>query len=520
MTYNTDVDGYGDDNSPSNTNPSHNSGSQTSSSRSQQAEELVNDDLDDEDDTMGLAQQRRSRRYSKSPLSPRSPLSPTFSFNLKERNAEERGTKSRLMRESIRLSALPPMPRSGGSRRSFPAGSGMASMLSSPQKSPALDRNFTFPVSQGIGVGVPRFTESKIVDWNGILDPERPQNRSVPAKLVATVALLGLALAVTFSSSVLTPASLQISQDFNTNAEVIKLAFALTTLGFALGAPFFGALSEKYGRQRPLILGLTVFALFNIPVGITANLPTLLAFRLFAGVFGAAPLIVVPAALADLWSPVGRGVALSLFSAITVIGPVVGAISGSYLAAVDYPSWRWTAWISIGLTVIFGLPSLLAHKESSASVLLQRRAKKLRLTTKEWAFHAAAEESGAGLTAHVIKTALMLVEAPLLLPTIHISFVCGVLSRCTITFLSCVAHPITDLMFVSYDYAFRTERQWLRGTQDLPLVPVIAGCLIGVFINFMVSMKKYTAVVRKDGSAPPEARIIRKSPVFPPECAS
>lgn len=66
-------------------------------------------------------------------------------------------------------------------------------------------------------------------------------------------------------------------------------------------------------------------------------------------------------------------------------------------------------------------------------------------------------------------------------------------------------------MFVSYGFAFRTERLWLRGTQDLPLVPLIAGCLIGIFINFIVSKKKYTAVFRRDGFAPPEARIIRKS---------
>lgn len=63
-------------------------------------------------------------------------------------------------------------------------------------------------------------------------------------------------------------------------------------------------------------------------------------------------------------------------------------------------------------------------------------------------------------------------------------------------------------MFVSYGIAFRTERDWLRGAQDLPLVPVIAGSLIGVFINFMVGKKKYTAVFRSQGHCPPENRVI------------
>lgn len=76
------------------------------------------------------------------------------------------------------------------------------------------------------------------------------------------------------------------------------------------------------------------------------------------------------------------------------------------------------------------------------------------------------------------------------------------------TRLSYCANSLVDLLFVSYGFAFKNGRHWLRGGQDLPLVPVVFGCFIGIFINFMVSKKKYTAMFRQQGHCPPENRLI------------
>lgn len=402
--------------------------SRSSDARSYNTAPAGDDSAHSEDDDMGLAQRRRSKRYSYQ----RSPLSPTFSFSLKDRKADDRRPKSILKRDSMRLSALPPMPKSGESMRLHPAGSeGLAMLKGAPSpRARELNDSFVFPQPQQQQQQnyPPPPATPRLVTWNGLLDPENPQNRPVPVKLVSTLLLLGLTLTVTFVSSSLAPISERVSKAWKVPSEVVILASALTVLGFALGAPLFGALSEKHGRKRPLLLALIVFAIFNIPVAVTYNLPTLLAFRFFAGLFGAAPLVIVPSALTDLWSPVGRGIALSFFAVALIIGPVVGALGGSYLVTVEYPGWRWTAWIGIFLGVFFGLPFALVYKESSAAVLLKTRAKHLRRATKDWALHAPAEESSAGMKISLIKTALMFAGPTMILPTIHMSFAYGVLS--------------------------------------------------------------------------------------------
>ena len=61
----------------------------------------------------------------------------------------------------------------------------------------------------------------------------------------------------------------------------------------------------------PLFIGYGIFAMFQIPVAVAQNLETLFVCRFLGGVFGAAPLAIVGGAMADLWDPVDRGVAVS-----------------------------------------------------------------------------------------------------------------------------------------------------------------------------------------------------------------
>lgn len=83
---------------------------------------------------------------------------------------------------------------------------------------------------------------------------------------------------------------------FGVSAEVMTLGTSLFVLGFAFGPIVFGPLSELYGRKIPLFLGMTVFAIFNIPVAVATNLQTIFICRFLGGFFASAPLAVVSVA--------------------------------------------------------------------------------------------------------------------------------------------------------------------------------------------------------------------------------
>jgi DHA1 family multidrug resistance protein-like MFS transporter len=96
-----------------------------------------------------------------------------------------------------------------------------------------------------------------------------------------------------------------------------------------------------------------LFAVLQIGDALGKNLATILIMRFLAGTFAASPLtncggviagssfrlfvhefarkVDMPAFLVlDIWDPIGRGQAMSVFSASVFLGPVVGYVSGVF----------------------------------------------------------------------------------------------------------------------------------------------------------------------------------------------
>lgn len=169
--------------------------------------------------------------------------------------------------------------------------------------------------------------DPNLIVFDGPDDPDNPQNWPRQKKWQITVIMGLMTLCITFASSVFSTATRVTATQFHVSTEVMTLGTSLFVLGFAVGPIIWGPGSELWGRRKPLFTGFFLFIIFQIPVAVAVNLQTIMLCRFFGGVFGAAPLAVVAGALADIWDPVDRGVAVCLFASATFIGPVLGPIS-------------------------------------------------------------------------------------------------------------------------------------------------------------------------------------------------
>lgn len=230
--------------------------------------------------------------------------------------------------------------------------------------------------------------EPHLVEWEGENDPENPQNWSKSKKWIVTTILSTLTFCVTFASSVFSSATESTAREFNVSNEVMVLGSSLFVLGFALGPVLWGPMSELYGRKTPMFTGLVISAIFQIPVAVAHNVETILVCRFLAGVFGCSPIAIIGGTLADFWNPVERGVAVCSFAGATFVGPLAGPIAGSYITS-SYLGWRWTEWLTLIMLAFFVSLAWIVVPETSAPVLLSRRAKKIRLETQNPAVHAA-----------------------------------------------------------------------------------------------------------------------------------
>ena len=339
--------------------------------------------------------------------------------------------------------------------------------------------------------------DPNLVEWDGPNDPENPMNFSRRRKWIITVSMSLMTMWVTFATSIFSTANTVTAKEFNVSTEVMILGTSLPLFGFSLGPLVWGPVSELYGRRLPLFLGFTIFAIFQIPVAVAHNLQQIMIFRFFIGFFGCSPLAVVGGAMADFWDPVDRAVAIAMFSSATFLGPTLAPIIGGFLTD-SYLGWRWTAWITLIASGFFGLIALFIIPETYAPKLLQDRAARLRVQTKNWAYHSFLDEHKPTwndiVAKYLLRPIQMLILEPILIAmTIYLAFVYGVLY----------------LFFEAYPISFGEVRGWTHlGVAALPFIGIMIGVFLGVALIVYTTKTRFARKLAKHGRVVPEERLV------------
>ena len=103
----------------------------------------------------------------------------------------------------------------------------------------------------------------------------------------------------------------------------------------AFSQPFFGHLSDRYGRDRLMMLGMvSLIGLFATVITMFRRRLDLLYVAPFLAVFGVGSFAFAPAALAslgDLAPERGRGTTMGIYSVVISLGTIIGPLLGGYL---------------------------------------------------------------------------------------------------------------------------------------------------------------------------------------------
>ncbi|KAK0612422.1 major facilitator superfamily domain-containing protein [Bombardia bombarda] len=325
--------------------------------------------------------------------------------------------------------------------------------------------------------------------WDGPGDPENPRNFSTLKKMGISIVVSILVWVATFDSSVLSPASRSLVSEFGISREVSILSTSLFVLGFAFGPVFFGPASEALGRKKPLAFGMFMFAIFIIPVAVAKNAATIFVCRFLGGSLAAGGI------LADLYDPITRGIAVAAFALATFLGPVLGPIIGGFLT-MNAPGWRWTQWLALIVAFTIALVFTVLVPETSAPILLARRAEKRRKLDPNTTNNIPEKKPldfKRMVNVYVLKPWIMLVLEPILaLMTIYLSFVYGFLYLC----------------FVAFPISFQQERGWNLGVGALPFIAVTVGVFFGVAVIIWHTKTRMVRIMAEKGEVSPEERMI------------
>ncbi len=150
-----------------------------------------------------------------------------------------------------------------------------------------------------------------------------------------------------FDYGIISNAAPLIMKEWQITSAMFGPVFSVATFGWMIGAIFFGAISDRYGRKKTLITGAITFTTLTLFVYFSHTLVHLLAIRFLTGigVGGAVPVAMV---LTSEYSP---GTSRAKFITIMFSGFVVGMTLGSYVAAAVMPDHGWRTLFLIGFFV-------------------------------------------------------------------------------------------------------------------------------------------------------------------------
>jgi MFS transporter, DHA2 family, multidrug resistance protein len=141
--------------------------------------------------------------------------------------------------------------------------------------------------------------------------------------LVAAVANLNLAVA-----NVALP---EIGKDLDASQTGLDLVAVGYSLGLAASVLYLGALGDRYGRKRMLLLGTALAIPASCLAAWAPNTGVLFAARLFGGVAAGMAYPTTLALITALWSGPGRTKSIALWSALGGAIAAIGPLAAGYL---------------------------------------------------------------------------------------------------------------------------------------------------------------------------------------------
>ena len=132
--------------------------------------------------------------------------------------------------------------------------------------------------------------------------------------------------------------------------EYYTWAITIYLLTSTITVPFYGKLSDLYGRKPMLMFGVTVFLIGSALSGLSQNMAMLIAFRGIQGIGAGALFPIALAVIGDLFSPAERGRYQGLFGAVFGISFIIGPALGGMLT--DLVSWHWIFYVNIPIGIV------------------------------------------------------------------------------------------------------------------------------------------------------------------------
>ena len=154
------------------------------------------------------------------------------------------------------------------------------------------------------------------------------------------ILMLGALNTITpFSIDMYLPAFPKIAIDLHTGIQNVALSVSAYFLGFAVGQILYGPLLDRFGRKRPLYIGLSLYIIATIICSTSTTINELLILRFIQALSGCVASVAAMAMVRDFFPPDKSASLISLLILILGVSPMLAPTAGSFI--VTSFDWRY-----------------------------------------------------------------------------------------------------------------------------------------------------------------------------------
>lgn len=135
---------------------------------------------------------------------------------------------------------------------------------------------------------------------------------------------------------------------------MVQMGLTTSMIGLAVGQLFFGPLSDKYGRRRPLLAAMALFLVSTVLCIAAHSIEQFVTMRFIQGVAASGGIVISRSVATDKFSGAELGRMLAVIGAINGVAPVTAPIIGG--ALTDRIGWQgiFCILLVLGLVLLAG----------------------------------------------------------------------------------------------------------------------------------------------------------------------
>lgn len=146
------------------------------------------------------------------------------------------------------------------------------------------------------------------------------------------ILILGLLSAIgPFSIDMYLPGFPAIAKDLSCSVDMVSYTLASFFVGVCIGQLISGPLLDRFGRKRPLYIGMGIYILASIGCAFSTSVEGLIVFRLFQALGGCVTMVAPRAIIRDLFPVEESAKIFSMMILILGVSPILAPTVGSFL---------------------------------------------------------------------------------------------------------------------------------------------------------------------------------------------